>query len=195
MVHFPTLRDGALHTGLDEDESADTEITSSGAVLHTGKHTLSIPSLSIHSTHTLPIHTGKHALATHTPSHTLSTHTLSIHTFAPYTLPIHTLSSLLNTSHPLPLPSSSPPTGIVTGVLGLSLILALLFTVDITDPDGNNQSTAIEVVYQTAGGTAAIGFGWYAACVSFFCGICHVPTGKDDMHVLIVRIITIAYRK
>ena len=70
--------------------------------------------------------------------------------------------------------------GIVTGVLGLSLILALLFTVDITDPDGNNQSTAIEVVNQTAGGTAAIGLGWYASCVAFFCGICHVPTGKKN---------------
>ena len=46
----------------------------------------------------------------------------------------------------------------------------------------SSNSTVIEVVRQTDGGTGAIGFAWYAACVAFFCGLCHVPTGKYHNH-------------
>ena len=105
-----STKDGAVHTGLDESESAETEITSSGALLDTG---------------------------------------------------------------------------IVTGVLGLSLLLALLFTVD-TDVDVSaSDATAIEVVRQTSGGTAAIVFSWYAAVSLFMCGLCHVPNGIGLLHTLV----------
>ena len=50
-------RDGALHTGLDEDASADTEITSSGAVLHTGRNALSTYFIDTLSQQTLDVHT------------------------------------------------------------------------------------------------------------------------------------------
>ena len=108
LSEFST-KDGAVHTGLDESESAETEITSSGALLHTG---------------------------------------------------------------------------IVTGVLGLSLLLALLFTVDKDANVSASDATAIEVVRQTTGGTAAVVFAWYASVALFTCGLCHVPSGIGLVYTL-----------
>ena len=100
-----------------------------------GAHTLSTLYIDTLSIYTLNAHS----------INTLSQHTLN-------TLPRNPFSIHTSNMHSLSIPILSIPIrnpfslqkGIVTGVLGLSLILALLFTVDITDPDGNNQSTAIE---------------------------------------------------
>ena len=104
LLTFPTLRDGALHTGLDEDASTETEITSSGAIFHTGK----LPINTHPPTHSRPIHT--HFTPTlFTP--TLFTHTLFIHTLFTHTLCYISSGAIFHTGKiALPIHTSLHPT-------------------------------------------------------------------------------------
>ena len=75
-------------------------------------------------------------------------------------------------------------TGIVTGVLGFALLLALLFTMESRDAVVAAENGAFEVIQHTAGHIATMFFGWYLVVAGFFAGMSFVPVSIKLTHAL-----------
>jgi len=75
-------------------------------------------------------------------------------------------------------------TGIVTGVLGFALLLALLFTMESRDAVATAENGAFEVIQYNAGPIAAMVFGWYLVVAAFFAGASFTPVAIKLTHAL-----------
>ena len=75
-------------------------------------------------------------------------------------------------------------TGIVTGLLGFGLLLALLFTMETQESSLASENGVLEILQHTAGEVATMVLGWYVVIAAFFAGLSFAPVAIKLIHTL-----------